>query len=239
MSAVLDYKRKIYAIRDLPTLPVIAQKVLTLADDDEAGPAKLAAIITSDQSLSAKVLSLANSAYYGHRAQIGTIRHAVVVIGTTMLKQLSLGALVFGTVGRGGKEREKFWEHSFATAMASRLIAQRMDIPDTELCFMGGLLHDIGEVIIEAHFPGDEEIDHAEVGAWMAERWQLPPQLVESIANHHLTNIDHLKSPVARCVNIANICAEVAFDGGGHPAAIPHVVAELQERKAEIQRMFK
>ena len=90
MSAVLDYKRKVYAIRDLPTLPVIAQKVLTLADDDETSAEKLTAMISSDQSLSVKVLGLANTAYYGYRAKIGTIRHAVIVIGTNMLKQLSL-----------------------------------------------------------------------------------------------------------------------------------------------------
>ena len=82
MSAVLDNRRKLHSIRDLPTLPAIAQKVLTLADDD-GGPEKLSAIITSDQSLSVKVLSMANSAYYGHRGKIGTVRHAVVVIGMT------------------------------------------------------------------------------------------------------------------------------------------------------------
>ena len=64
MSAVMDYRRKLYAIRDLPTLPAIAHKVLMLADDDDTGPEKLSAIIMSDQSLSVRVLALANSAYY-------------------------------------------------------------------------------------------------------------------------------------------------------------------------------
>src|SRR5438128_10469413 len=113
MTAVIDYKRKIYAIRDLPTLPIIAQKVLSLADDDDAGPEKLSAVISSDQALSAKVLRLANSAYYGHRAKIGTIRRAVVIIGMNMLKQLSLSVLVRGAIGRGGKDRAEFWKHSF------------------------------------------------------------------------------------------------------------------------------
>ena len=69
MSAALDHKRKVYSIRDLPTLPVIAQKVLMLADDDAASAERLTAIISSDQSLSAKVLALANSAYYGIAAK--------------------------------------------------------------------------------------------------------------------------------------------------------------------------
>src|SRR5262245_4462023 len=88
MSTVLHYKRKIYTIHDLPTLPVVAHKVMKLADDD--GAEKLAAIISSDPALSARILNLANSAYYGNRAKIATIRQAMVVIGMNMLKQLSL-----------------------------------------------------------------------------------------------------------------------------------------------------
>src|SRR5204863_2918180 len=142
MSAVLDYKRKVYSIRDLPTLPVIAQKVLMLADDDETSAEKLTALISSDQALSVKVLSLANSAYYGYRAKIGTVRHAVIVIGTNMLKQLSLSVLVCGTIGRGGKDRAKFWKHSFGTATASSVIARRTGISDDDLSYMAGLIHD-------------------------------------------------------------------------------------------------
>ena len=108
MSAVIDYKRKVYAIRDLPTLPVIAQKVLGVSDEDLDGPKKLSAIISSDLSLSARVLSLANSAYYGHRAKISTIRQAVSLIGMIMLKQLSLSVLVCGTIGKGGQKRIEF-----------------------------------------------------------------------------------------------------------------------------------
>jgi HD-like signal output (HDOD) protein len=91
MRAVLDYKRKVYAITDLPTLPSIAQKVLMLADDDEAGAEKLTAMIASDQSLS--VLSLANSAYYGYRSKIGTSRHAVMVIEFSSLQRTNPKAL--------------------------------------------------------------------------------------------------------------------------------------------------
>jgi len=86
MTASVDYNRKIYALRDLPTLPIIARKILNLSSDDEHLAEKLVSIVSKDQSLSVKVLTLANSAYYGHRAQIGTIKKAVVVIGTTMLR---------------------------------------------------------------------------------------------------------------------------------------------------------
>lgn len=239
MTGVADYKRKIYAIRDLPTLPAIAQKVLLLADDDETGPERLSAIISSDQTLSVKVLSLANSAYYGHRARVGTIRQAVTVIGMNMLKQLSLGVLVCGTIGRGGKERTKFWKHSFATATASALIAKKTRVPEAELCFMAGLLHDIGDVIIANYFPGEEGIDHTEVGAWMAERWQLPRDLIDGIAYHHSTNPEHLGNPIVHCVSGANLCAKAAFDDDPIPVQYNDVVAELQSRNDEIEALFR
>lgn len=251
MSAVLDYRRKLYSIRDLPTLPAIAQKVLTLADDDDAGPEKLSAIITSDQSLSVKVLTMANSAYYGHRGKIGTIRQAVVVIGLNMLKQVALSVLVCGTMGRGGRNRANFWKHSFGTAVASTAIAKRTRGGDPDLCFMGGLLHDVGKVIIDAYFPEDPEMNHTEVGAWMGERWQLPLPLINAIAWHHSTAPEHLAEPIVACVHAANVCTKLALTQKGEDVApevlralgltsadFLGVVADVRNRKSQIDGFF-
>ena len=251
MTAVQDYKRKVYAIRDLPTLPVIAQKVLTLADDDETSAEKLTSMISSDQSLSVKVLGLANSAYYGHRAKIGTIRHAVIVIGTNMLKQLSLSVLVCGSLGRGGKDRAEFWKHSFGTATAASLIARRTGISDGDLSFMAGLIHDIGKMIIDTYFPNEPGIQHTEVGAWMGERWQLPQQLVNAIAYHHSLDPAHLAQPIVACVNAADACAKLALTTKA-PEMAPEVlealkltngdflgmVEELRNRRNEIENFL-
>jgi putative nucleotidyltransferase with HDIG domain len=247
MSAVLDYKRKIYTIRDLPTLPVIAQKVLTLADDDATGAEKLATIISSDQALAARVLSVANSAYYGHRATIGTVRQAAVVLGMNMLKQLSLSVLVCGMIGRGGKNRAQFWKHSFATATASAMIAKRVGIKDDDVCFMAGLLHDVGKMVIEMYFSSESDVDHTDVGAWMAERWQLPAILVNAIGYHHSLMPEHIAQPTVACVHAADVCAKIALSVEG--AEIPPEVlralrfsqddffdtaAELRRRKTQI-----
>ena len=226
MSAVLDYKRKIYAIRDLPTLPVIAQKVMKLADDDSAGMQQLATMISRDQALSARVLSLANSAYYGHRATVSTIQRAMIVIGMNMLKQISLSVLVCETIGRGGKDRAQFWKHSFGTATASALIAKRAGLRDADTCFMAGLLHDVGKMILEMYFPNETELDHAEVGAWMAERWQLPPDLISAIGYHHSLLPEHLSQPIVACVHAADVCAKVALSSEGAEVA-PEVLRAL------------
>jgi putative nucleotidyltransferase with HDIG domain len=251
MSAVLDYKRKVYAIRDLPTLPVIAQKVLMLADDEEASAERLTAMIASDQALSVKILGLANSAYYGYRSKIGTIRHAVIVIGTNMLKQLSLSVLVCGTVGRGGTDRTEFWRHSFGTATASALIAKRTGISDGDLSFMAGLLHDIGRMVIDNYFPDEPEMQHTEVGAWMAERWQLPQPLINAIAFHHSLAPEHLAQPIVACVHAADACAKLALTD--RPFAIAgevldvlrlsekgfmDTIEELRDRKNQMDQLL-
>jgi putative nucleotidyltransferase with HDIG domain len=251
MSAVPDYKRKIYAIRDLPTLPVIAQKVLLLADDDDSGPEKLSGMISSDQALSAKVLSLANSAYYGYRSKIGTIRHAVVVIGVNMLKQLSLSVLVCGTLGRGGKGRAEFWKHSFGTATASSMIAKHTRVYDPDVCFMAGLLHDVGKMIIDTYFRDEPHLDHTEVGSWMAERWQLPQELINAIAFHHSLAPEHLAQPTVAIVHAANTCAKMALSDNATELA-PEVlkalrlsqpdflgiVADLRSRRSQIDNFL-
>ncbi len=249
MSAVLDYRRKLYEIRDLPTLPSIAQRVLSLADDDDTGPEKLSQIISSDQALSVRVLSLANSAYYGHRGKIGTIRQSVVVIGMNMLKQIALGVLVCGTFGRGARDRTQFWKHSFGSAMGATTIAKRIRRVDPDLCFMGGLLHDIGKLIIDLYFPDEQELDHTEVGGWMAERWQLPQPLINAIAFHHSLEPEHLAEPLVACVHAANICSKLALTHKGQDvppevlkalgltaADFLGIVADLRNRKSQIDQ---
>lgn len=249
MSAVLHYKRKVYTIRDLPTLPVVAEKVMKLADD--ASGEKLAAIISSDQALSARVLSLANSACHGHRAKIATIRQAMVVIGTNLLKQLSLSVLVYGTIGQGGKNRAQLWKHSFATATAAALIAKRSHIKEQDVCFMAGLLHDVGKMIIEMYFPTEADMDHTEIGAWMAERWQLPPALVSAITYHHSLDLEHLSERLVACVHAADVCAKVALspEGSEVPPEVLRALrlsqddffdtaAELRRRRTQIDNLL-
>jgi putative nucleotidyltransferase with HDIG domain len=282
MTASVDYKRKIYAIRDLPTLPVIAKKILGLSSDDEQLAEKLCSIISKDQSLSVKVLTLANSAYYGHRAQIGTIKQAVVVIGTAMLRQFSLGVLVSKGLGQGSSERELFWRHSLLSANAATNIAKACRISNVEICFMAGLLHDVGKLVLDTNVPEEYkrvaeiveiercsliqaerqvfDTDHTQVGVWMAERWQLPPELVQSIGLHHELDLSALPhSQIVAVAHAASICAEVVDMVDDSDPKVPQVfipveiqsilrlsqaqimeiIEGLQDRKSEIQSLFE
>jgi putative nucleotidyltransferase with HDIG domain len=247
----LDFKRRVYAIRDLPTLPVIAQKVLCVADDDDCSLARLASLISSDQALSIKVLALANSAYYGLRAKIGTVQHAAAIIGTSMMKQLSLSVLVYDTMGRKGKHRREFWKHSFGAATAASLIAKRTGISDSELSFMSGLVHDVGKIVIETYFPEEDVGQHTDVGGWMAERWALPPVLTHAITHHHSTDAEHLKLPIVACVQAADACAKLAFSQSSSElppevfktlhlteAQFMSITRELESKRAQIDAML-
>jgi putative nucleotidyltransferase with HDIG domain len=279
MSAALDFKRKIFDTRDLPPLPVIAQKILCLADNDETAAEKLARIISSDPALAARILRLANAAYFGHRATISTIPRAISIIGLNMLKQLSFGVIVFSSVSPDRRSHKDFWKHSVKTGTAASLIAQRARVRCPEVCFMGGLLHDIGRLILEMQLPQEcqqvkrlaqaehlplfqaerrlLETDHAEVGAWLAQRWQLPQHLVAGIAHHHDTIIEtQPDADIVATVNAANICATITQDQSGHAnndvairysaAAIlglteidyAGIVADLKERQWQIDQFL-
>ena len=229
----MDYKRRVYAIRDLPTLPVIAQKVLAVADDDNASLGKLAGLISSDQALSLKVLSLANSAYYGFRSKVGTIQHAAAGIGTEMLKQLSLSVLVYQSMGRRGRDRNEFWKHSFGAATAASLIAKRTGA-DSELSFMAGLVHDVGKIVIETYFPNEPDIQHTDVGGWMAERWELPQTMIHAITHHHSTSEEHLAQPIVACVQVADACAKIVFMQNT-PELPPQVLETLKMSDAQFR----
>ncbi len=214
MSTAIDFKRRIYALRDLPTLPVVARKILLAAEDERSSHQTLASTVSRDQSLTAKVLGLANSAYYGHRAEVRTLSHAVSIIGSTMLKQLSLCAFALDRWKSSGDKRANFWRHSMAVAYASSFLAERSGTTSPDEAFCAGLLHDIGVLVLDTGFPKEYErvqeslsqeggardavertmlgIDHLQAGVWLAERWQLPESFVAAVEDHHRDSVEAL-----------------------------------------------
>ena len=226
-----DVRLAIRNIKNLPTLPAIVGRILEVADDASASARELAEIIQHDQSVSAKVLNLANSAFYGFSRRIATIPQAVVVLGFDTVKSLALGVSVFQSlsqkVGRMSFDREKFWVHSVGCAAAAKIVAKNLGLRDVGTPFVGGLLHDIGKVILDTHFNEryqeamaemieegrsavDVEmdvlsIDHAEVGGWLAARWKFPDSLVAPIAyNHNLLGAHGEGLNYAVMVHLAN-----------------------------------
>jgi putative nucleotidyltransferase with HDIG domain len=128
------------------------------------------------------------------------------------------------------------------------LIAQRAGLKDDDVYFVAGLLHDIGKMILEMYFPNETEMDHTEIGAWMAERWQLPPALISAIGFHHSLVPEHLSQPIVACVHAADVCAKVALSSEGaeiapevlralhfSPDDLFDIAAELRRRRPQIE----
>lgn len=252
-----ETRRQVQRIVDLPTLPIVVSQVLSLVEDRRASAGDLAKVIGSDQALASRVLRLANSAYYGFRREIVTISHAVVLLGFDTVKSIVLATSVFETLN-GGAERssfdqEQFWLHVGATALAARQVAKNLRLADPEAAFVGGLLHDIGKVVLDRFFHQryaeaarravetpclirEAEVslfgvDHSEVGRWLADRWRFPVTIVEPVSFHHRpgeASADH--RGLASVVHLADILTRNAQIGSGGDGLIPLPDAEVLHR---------
>jgi putative nucleotidyltransferase with HDIG domain len=198
-------------IEHLPTLPQIVAKVLAITDSDKFNAAELSREM--DQSLSAKVLKLSNSAYYGARAtrQVSSIHHAIVLIGFDAIKEIILTTSLFHTFRNSHqvKSLQPLWRHSLECALVAKRLAWVYRYEAMDEAYLVGLIHDIGKLIIQQYFPdqfsliqnrnsaGVENLEaekevlgmtHASVAGMISEHWRFPEAVVEAIAHHHDEN---------------------------------------------------
>lgn len=201
---------KLERLRDLPTIPHIMSEVLHAIEDPDISAARLAKIMEKDQALTAKILKTANSPYYGFVRRISTIDLAVVVMGLNTIKEIVLSLVVhkfFSKIDKKIFNIQHFWEYSVFCASTSRLLARKLGYKLAGEAFVAGLMHDIGILILVEYFTNDYKkifniaynqkiseleseinilgFNHAEIGYWLAEKWNLPDSLCASILNHH------------------------------------------------------
>lgn len=235
-------------IRDLPTLPGVATRILEVTQNTESSAMELADIVINDPAVSAKILNLANSSFYGFSQRITTIPQAVVVLGFDMVRSLALGVSVFQSLDRApgspSFEWDGFWLHSIGCATAAKNLAREVGIRDEGSLFVAGLLHDLAKILLDTHFRdqyrqvmlrvtrGDgpscqielEElgVDHAEIGSWLAFRWKFPDLLVDPIAGHHdLNQVQEGYNREAACVHLANLMTKQAGLGSSYEGSPP------------------
>ena len=156
---------------DLPTLPVVLNRVQQALADPGVSAGRIGEIIHEDQALTARMLKLVNSAYYGFPQKINSVTRAIVILGFHKVREILLTASVFEAFqqgGHGGKagaptsfDATGFWMHSLGTAVASQAVAVHLRMPSADEAFVAGLLHDIGKVVLAQHL----KPEYAEVAA--------------------------------------------------------------------------
>lgn len=237
----------IEAITDLPTLPVVVARITSQIANPSTNAADIGKLIEQDQALTSKVLRLVNSAYYGFPKQIKSIQHAVVILGFNKVKTIIITASVFGAFkGRkpGGLDVRRFWQHSLGTAISSKVVAELIGVGHVaEDAFIGGLLHDIGKVVMDQYQPNiygpivkyandkgillleaEQEVmglTHAKVGEWMMEKWRLPPTIVHMVSDHHSPNSTTERRDLLTAIHVGDIVARSLGIGSGGDRRMP------------------
>ena len=217
-------------VDDLPPLPAVAAKVMGMAEDDKTSAMDLAQVLATDQALTAKLIRISNSAYYGFARRISTVREAVVMLGFKQVRQVAVGASMMNTFKRSGVDDgfdlDLFWGHSVGVAVAAEALAKKTLGAKPEDAFTAGILHDIGRLVLRQVLP--QEFSHAisiartgemalheaeleitgyahdEIGQALGERWKFPGHLVDAVRCHHDDNLTAAADGLAGVVAQSN-----------------------------------
>lgn len=235
---------------DPKVLPSVAKKVLDMVGDENTSNTALCTVISRDQTISASVLKIANSAYYGLRNEVTSLNQAVVILGFAALKDLVVTVSTKLQYKRFGITEQMMWDHSIGAAVAAREVARGHGRDLEEMAFLGGLMHDFGKVVMNNEAPeaylevmqetyneGKDAIEaetsvfgytHTEIGAMVLDQWGFPPVLISVLRSHHLQGCtleglsDPFEARAIACIHLADaLCKRL---GIGYRCA----VGELQ-----------
>ncbi len=239
--------RRFRNIEHLFTLPSISQEIIGLAGDTLLAASKMAGIIEKDPVLTSRILKVVNSAFYGFHRQIDSVEQAVVILGNDEVINLAFSIAIHKILETISPEvAKRLWEHCLVVAHLSQWLGPYMGYTNKQRLYTVGLLHDLGKIVFlqRGHFIGGfagpasledlagEEIDsgisHAEMGGYIAERWNLPEAIVDGLMSHHLPSKARDMS-LAVTVHLADVLAHC---GGIDLAKVNSAaVSYLSERK--------
>jgi putative nucleotidyltransferase with HDIG domain len=191
--------------------PTILQELLSVVENPSSSAKDVQGIVEHDISCTVKLLKISNSAYYGFSRQVKSIREAIVIIGLEGVKNVAMSLAVSGPFSMGTPTQRQFlsnlWVHSMATATAASMLSKSVEHCPPSFAYCAGLIHDFGKVILYQVFGVEYEavilrareekislqsaekdclgVDHAMVGGWVAEAWDLPEAITQVVKDHH------------------------------------------------------
>lgn len=235
IPSALRVKEKLFKISELPTIPASHNQILKLIESANYSVDEVGKLIEMDQVLSSKVLKLVNSPFYGLYSNVGSVKRAVVLLGSNLIKGLVLSTSLFDSAD---KSLPGLWDHSYCSSTISAFLARRFGLITVEEIMTGALLHDIGKILIRRQLPEEAtaidkavlsrgitacdaekmllDVVHDEAGAWLAEKWNLPRLIKDLIAYHHKPTLCSSHSKEAAIVHLADIIVKglgVSYSG--------------------------
>jgi putative nucleotidyltransferase with HDIG domain len=241
--------RTIEGIIELPVIsPIIGHIEQTLSEPD-VSVRDVSAVITGDPSITTTILKLANSAYFGVAQEVKTIEHAIILLGFKTVKKVVLTAAVSSVFTdrsiRNGIDRMALWEHSIGCASTAEFLSPYFHV-DRDVAFIGGLIHDIGKIALDACFPdyyrrviekvhcdnsaiADAETDilgisHSDAGRILLMKWQFPGEYRDAVSCHHEESLLG-KNTVATLIHLSDTMARHMRFGSGGDGIIPDIAA--------------
>ena len=255
-----DVRRR---VGELPPLPQATLRALRTLRREDASLQELSLDLAWDPSLTARILRLANSPFYGVPGRVASVRDAAQILGRRTLESVLTLAAVAGQF-EGPRSTHfdvpAFWRHALAVAIAARGLA-RMAGVDEDQAFVAGLLHDVGLLAMSVYFPealdelltqaraADVELcvverahcltSHAEVGAWIAAHWHFPGAVAQAIAGHHAPLAQPPDAFALACVvHVADAVAHALDVAGVAHELVPGVEAAALQRTAIDEPAF-
>ncbi|MBE9547253.1 MAG: HDOD domain-containing protein [Proteobacteria bacterium] len=236
-------RKKIEALINLPTLPGVVNNIIHTMGKDVTSAEDIGKMISVDQVLSAKVLRLVNSAFYGFPGRISSVTYAIVLLGFDVVKGMVLGASVFEIMMAQGMI--DLWRHSLGCAMTAGIIARKIKQPEPEVVTCAGLLHDLGKVVLKVELPkisekinkkvqkekisvyqAEDEVlgfTHATIGLWLCERWNLSKDLSDPVSYHHKPSLAKHAYRQTAIIHLADILVKAKGYGSGGDSLVPMI----------------
>lgn len=258
------FEARLMKATQIPTLPTIAMEVTRRVRDPHASVAEVSKMISDDQALTATILRIVNSAFYGFPNEITSVRHAIVILGFNKVRSVVVSATIIPPLNPpdpGGFDVGELWKHSMTTAICSEVLARHLRPSAADEAFVAGLLHDVGKVIVAGFFQdeflqllqycrmkecviseAEEEIigcHHGLYGKWLAERWGFPERLVDAIHFHHAPMGSRRHSDLTSIVHLGDILARSIGVGSGGDDYVPLVREDAWEHLRLSQEVIE